>query len=107
MRSLDEWIGRDDDDPVPPRVRLRVFERFDGRCTICTRKIMTGEKWTCEHVVALINKGGNRESNLAVTCSWCLPEKNADDLHEKSSVYHKRARHLGIDLKPKRKWGCR
>lgn len=107
MRSVEEWIGRNDDDPVPPRVRLRVFDAKGGKCHKCTRKIMVGEPWTCEHIIALANKGPNRESNLGVTCCNCLPEKNADDLAEKSSVYHKRARHLGIDLKPKWKRGFR
>jgi len=27
-RSIPEWIGRIDDTPVPPRVRLRALERF-------------------------------------------------------------------------------
>jgi hypothetical protein len=31
-RSLGEWIGRSDDTPVPPRVRLRAFERFARGC---------------------------------------------------------------------------
>ena len=31
-RSVPEWVGRTDDTPVPPRVRLRVLERFGRRC---------------------------------------------------------------------------
>jgi hypothetical protein len=27
-RSRPEWRGKTDDDPVPPRVRLRIFERM-------------------------------------------------------------------------------
>lgn len=105
MRSVNEWIGRDDDEAPPPRVRVRVFDRKGGRCHRCTRKILTGEPWTLEHVIAVINKGQNRESNLDVTCSWCLPEKNAEDVAEKSDVYHKRAKHLGVPLKKKRRFG--
>jgi 5-methylcytosine-specific restriction protein A len=104
-RSLPEWVGATPDSPIPPRVRVRVFDRFEGRCHRCTRKIGAADKWTLEHLVALINGGANRESNLTVTCDWCLPEKNSEDVAEKSSVYHKRAKHLGVDLKPKRKWG--
>lgn len=105
-RILDEWIGRDDDEAVPPRVRVRVFDRFDGRCHKCTRKIFPArETWTCEHIKALINGGKNREKNLGVTCCNCLPEKNAEDVSEKSSVYHKRARHLGVETKTKWRWG--
>lgn len=103
-RSLPEWIGETPDTPVPPRVRVRVFDRCGGRCHRCTRKILTGEKWTLEHLKAAINGGANRESNFGVTCSWCLPDKNAEDVAEKSSVYTKRAKFLGVELKRKRKW---
>src|SRR5262245_45572141 len=94
-RSVAEWIGKTDDAPVPPRVRLRVFERENGKCHACRRKIRPGEKWTCEHVIALENHGPNRESNLALTCSNCLPNKNAADAAEKSKTYAVRSKHTG------------
>lgn len=100
-RSTAEWIGDDDDTAVPDRVRVRVFDRKKGRCHRCTRKILTGERWTCEHLIALINwrataeqPHGNRESNLDVTCCNCLPAKNAEDVAEKSEVYQDRKRHV-------------
>lgn len=106
-RSVPEWIGATPDTPAPPRVRLRVFERGEGKCHRCTRKIAAGEKWTLEHLVALINGGQNRESNLGVTCRWCLPEKNAEDVARKSKDYEVRAKHRGIRLKPKHRWPSR
>lgn len=96
MRTVPEWIGKTDDEPPPPRVRVRVFDRFNGRCGECERKIFAGEKWTCEHIKALINGGENREKNLGVTCDWCLPGKNAADVGEKSKTYKMRAKHLGV-----------
>ena len=30
-RSVPEWIGKTDDTPAPPRVRLRVLERCEGK----------------------------------------------------------------------------
>lgn len=95
-RSVPEWIGKTPDSPVPPRVRLRVFDRKHGRCHRCWRKIAAGEQWTCEHLKALTNGGENRERNLDVTCGWCLPIKNAEDVAEKSRVYERRASHVGI-----------
>src|SRR5262245_27233848 len=95
-RSVPEWIGKTPDTPVPPRVRLRVFEREGGKCHKCTRKIAAGEKWTCEHVKAVINGGANREANLACTCANCLPGKNAADVAEKAAVAKTRKAHLGI-----------
>lgn len=95
-RSVPEWVGATPDTPAPARVRVRVFDRCEGRCDTCGRKIAAGETWTLEHRKALINGGQNRESNLGVTCNWCLPEKNATDVAEKSRTYRKRAKHLGI-----------
>lgn len=96
MRSVKEWIGKTDDTPVPPRVRLRVWERYRGKCHRCKRKIFAGESWTCEHVIALANKGENREKNLNITCAWCLPGKNAEDVAEKSKTYARKAKHIGV-----------
>lgn len=95
-RSVQEWIGATPDTAIPPRVRVRVFDAKGGRCHKCTREIPPAEAWTCEHLIAIINGGPNRESNLDVTCGWCLPEKNAADVAEKASVYAKRAKHLGV-----------
>lgn len=99
-RAVEEWVGKDDDTAIPDRVRLRVFDKADGRCT-CTKKIRVGEKWTLEHVIALVNwlktdeqPHGNRESNLGVTCCNCLKPKNDADVAEKSAVYEKRKKHV-------------
>lgn len=99
-RSVAEWVGDNPDTAIPPRIRLRVFEAKHGRCHACTRKVLTGEAWTCEHVIALINGGENRERNLDITCCNCLAPKNAADVAEKSLIYRKRSKHLGLD-KPK------
>lgn len=95
-RSVPEWVGKTADTAAPPRVRLRVFQRCDGRCDRCGRRIGPGEKWTLEHLKALINGGQNRETNLRVTCSWCLPAKNAEDVAEKSRVASVAKKHWGI-----------
>lgn len=95
-RTVKEWVGKSPDEAVPPRVRVRVFTRKDGRCGECTRKIAAGEGWICEHLVALINGGQNRESNLGVTCLWCKPEKDAADVAVKSKTYDMRRKHIGV-----------
>ena len=101
-RSCEEWRGETADDVPPPRVRLRVFDRHHGICWRCTRKIAAGERWQCDHVIAVINGGKNWESNLAPLCSWCEPEKNAEDVAEKSATYKTRAKHVGIETTAKR-----
>jgi 5-methylcytosine-specific restriction protein A len=43
-RALPEWIGKTADSAVPARVRVRIFDRYEGRCQCgCNRKIMAGE----------------------------------------------------------------
>jgi len=100
-RSTNEWIGRTPDTPIPPRVKLRVFDRHAGICHLSGRKIMPGEPWECDHVIALINGGENRETNLAPALRDKHREKTAADVREKSEVARRRQSYLGI--KPKRK----
>lgn len=104
-RSTDEWIGKTDDTPIPPRVKLRVFERHHGICHLSGRRISAGEPWECDHVVALVNGGENRESNLAPALADKHREKTKDDVAEKSRVRRKQSRNLGIKRKPSRSWG--
>lgn len=99
MRSIEEWIGKSDDTPVPPRVKLRVFERHGGICHISLRRIQAGEPWDAEHVLAIANGGENRESNLAPALRAKHPQKTAQDLKLKSKAYHRRRKHLGIHSK--------
>lgn len=105
-RELPEWIGATADTPIPPRVKLRVFERHGGVCHLSGRKIRAGEPWDCDHVKALINGGENRESNLAPALRDKHRAKTAEDVAEKSAVYAKRTAYLG--LKPKgRGWNTK
>lgn len=97
-RSTEEWIGKTDDSDPPPRVRLRVFLRYDGKCQGgCGRKIVSGERWVCDHKQAVINDGENCESNLQPICDWCDKKvKTPADVAEKSATYEKRLAHYGI-----------
>lgn len=103
-RTLPEWIGKTPDTPVPDRVRVRVFERCGGLCGRCGRKIRPGDGWTLEHEKALINGGENREGNMGLTCDWCLPAKNAQDVAEKAKVYQVKKHHIG--LRKKSRFAC-
>lgn len=95
-RSTPEWIGKTDDTPAPPRVRLRVFERFGGVCQITGRKIQTGDQWDLDHEVALINGGENRESNLRPVLRTAHRKKTAEDVRAKAKSDRIRKKHLGL-----------
>lgn len=95
-REVEEWIGAAPNQAIPPRVRARVFERHGGVCHIAKRKIRAGEAWECDHVIALVNGGQHRESNLAPALKDMHSEKTANDVAIKSKVARQRAKHLGI-----------
>lgn len=95
-RRVDEWIGASADSPVPSRVRLRVFERAGGICHISGRKIGPGDKWEIDHVIALVNGGENRESNLAPALTEAHRAKTREDVAQKAKDRRVRSKHLGI-----------
>lgn len=94
-RSVPEWIGSSPDAKVPPRVRVRIFEREHGVCHLSGRKIAAGEPWELDHVVALTNGGTHSESNLKPALIAKHKEKTARDVAEKAAVYAKRSKHIG------------
>ncbi len=99
-RSNDEWIGKTDDQKVPPRVRQRVFDRHNGICHLTGRKIQPGERWELEHVHALILGGQHRESNMAPALAAAHKVKTATEMKVKSKIARVRKKHIGI-AKPK------
>lgn len=98
-RAVEEWIGATPDTPAPPRVRLRRFDHFNGVCQLTFRKIRPGDKWELHHAKALINGGENRESNLVPVLKAAHKLETAANVAEKSRVYAKRLKHVGITPK--------
>lgn len=95
-RSNDEWIGKHPDSAIPPRVRLRIFEAHGGICHITGRKIRPGDKWDCDHIIALCNGGEHRESNLAPAIREAHRAKTAEDVAQRAKDDRVRKKHLGI-----------
>lgn len=96
-RAVPEWIGKGPDSNPPPRVRLRVFDRYEGRCQCgCNRKILAGEAWDLEDTIAIVNGGERRESNFKPWLKEHHKGKTARDVREKSIVRRKRMKSLGI-----------
>lgn len=105
-RSVPEWIGKTTDAKIPPRVRLRVFERFDGICQETGRKIRAGDQWDCDHERALTNGGEHRESNLRLVLREAHRRKTAEDVRQKAKDSRVRKKHLGLH-QPKHKMSYR
>lgn len=95
-RAVPEWIGKTDDSKVPPRVRLRIFEREGGKCHLSGRRIMPGDLWDLDHGKALINGGEHRESNLFPALRDKHREKTREDVAEKAVTARVKAKHIGI-----------
>lgn len=103
MRSIPEWIGSTPDAKIPPRVRLRIFEREGGRCYLSGRKIMPGDQWDLDHRQALCNGGEHRESNLFPALREPHREKTAADVSTRAKTDRIRKKHLGLWPAPSRK----
>jgi 5-methylcytosine-specific restriction enzyme A len=95
-RQVEMWIGKTDDSPIPPRVRLRIFERHGGVCYLSGRKIMPGDKWEAEHIIALCNGGRHSEDNLAPALVEPHKIKTVADVKQKAKNDRVRKKHLGI-----------
>jgi 5-methylcytosine-specific restriction protein A len=93
-REVPEWIGKNDDEPPPPRVKLRIFKRFGGTCQICFSKIISGPEY--DHRVALVNAGENRETNIVPLHGKCHSLKSKTDMAIKSADRKTQLHHYGI-----------
>jgi 5-methylcytosine-specific restriction endonuclease McrA len=82
--------------------RLSVWERDKGHCAICGRKLAPGDVWQADHPRALGLGGPDCLELLRVICSWCYPEKNADDTRRIAKAKRGKARHVGAKAKSQR-----
>lgn len=100
-RSVPEWVGRHDDQKVPDRVRLRIFDREGGICHLTGEKIdPVRDAWDLDHKIALILGGGHRETNLFPAKREPHRRKTAVEVAVKAKIARTRKKHLGI-AKPK------
>jgi len=96
-RSVDIWRGTTDDAAIPPRVKLRIWNREGGRCSITGRKIMPGEPFDYEHRVALCNGGSHDEMNIVLVLRGKVHQaKTARDVAIKAKTDRMAKKHLGI-----------
>lgn len=102
-RSVPEWIGKTDDAKIPPRVKLRIFEREGGICHLTGVKIQPGDEWDADHKIPLILGGEHRESNLFPALREAHRKKTKTEMAVKAKIAAVRKKHLGI--KPDKRSG--
>ncbi len=96
-RDVPEWIGKDDDAKIPPRVKDRVAQRAGDCCQTCSREIGGRLRAEFDHIIPLILGGKNREANLQLLCNECHGAKTKRDVKIKAKVARVRRRQkLGI-----------
>lgn len=96
MRTVSEWVARDDDAKIPDRVKDRIAYRASGCCQKCMRAIVGTLRAEFDHAIPLIIGGEHRESNLQLLCHECHGAKTALDVKLKAKIARVRKRHLGI-----------
>lgn len=96
MREVPEWIADNDNQTIPARVKVRVFDRAGGKCAHCTLTIVGKLRPAYDHIQALVNGGEHRECNLQLLCVPCHAVKTRADVGEKSILARKRLKQIGI-----------
>jgi 5-methylcytosine-specific restriction protein A len=95
-REVPEWKATHDNQAIPARVKVRVFDRAGGVCAECTLPIVGKLLPAYDHIQALINGGKHEEYNLQLLCVPCHAVKTKADVAEKATTYRKRSKHLGL-----------
>lgn len=94
-RPVKEWIGKRPESAAPSKVRQRVRDRDGAICRLCKTQIKDIESFELDHIIALINGGENRETNLSAVHSHCHKDKTASDVAEKAKVAAMRQKFTG------------
>jgi 5-methylcytosine-specific restriction protein A len=96
-RSVPEWIGRTPDSAIPKAVKLRIWEREEGRCYLTGLKINAlKDSYEFEHVIALANGGEHRESNIRLALKAAHKVKSTDDAGITAKIRRVRLKHRGL-----------
>ena len=93
-RLVDEWVGRTANSRPPQHVRVRIFDRYEGRCYITGVKLRPGH-WHLDHILALEDGGKNVESNLAPIDDVEHRKKTSSENSRRAAADAIRAKHIG------------
>jgi 5-methylcytosine-specific restriction protein A len=85
-RAIPEWIARHDDQAVPEKVQLRVFERDERKCFLCGLLIRPGDGLDFHHRTPLIDGGRHAENNLVPVHRRCHRLQTAREAAERAAI---------------------
>lgn len=103
-RETDEWIGKTDDDAIPRRVQLRIWQKQAwgnpngyAVCYLTGKPIAPGDDFQLDHVIPLILKAaGHRESNLKFCLTYAHRKKSAQEMAVRAESDARIASHHGL-----------
>jgi len=96
---MTEDVGTTRRKVLTPAQRLAMFERHNGICCICGKKITARHKWIDEHLIPLGLGGTNDPSNRGPAHDFCADAKTHGkdgDLARIAKAKRVKMRHLGI-----------
>lgn len=101
-RKVEEWIGRSDDSMPGKLVRDRLSRAQGDCCATCRHAFGPKRRAHCDHVIALIDGGENRESNLQMICADCHKAKTSAEATARAKTRDIRASHIMAE--PRSNW---
>lgn len=92
--KLKEWVGKTAEAMPGQTVLLRLYAKQNGICACgCGQSMnLNRDKVDCDHRVALIDDGENRESNLQLLLHVCHKGKTAKEATARSEERRHKAK---------------
>lgn len=100
--KLKEWVGRTPEAMPGQTVLLRLYTKQNGICACGCGQVMNlnRDKVDCDHIIALIDGGGNRESNLQLLLHPCHKAKTSAEATARSEGRRHKAKAFTTLRKP-------
>ncbi|KLK90061.1 hypothetical protein AA309_27970 [Microvirga vignae] len=87
---------------LTPCRRLQVWEKTNGTCVLCDRKIDGGrERWIAEHIRALELGGADAVENMGPAHEACALDKTRADHRLAAKAKRQKIRHIGAEGSPR------
>jgi 5-methylcytosine-specific restriction protein A len=102
-RSVALWVGSSDDAAIPKAVKLRIWTREGGKCSLTGRKIMVGDAFDYEHRIPLSMGGRHAEDNIVLALREAHKLKSAEETTARAKADRIKLKHLGQWPAPIRK----
>lgn len=95
MRTVPEWIGRNDDAVPTEKCKLRILERQGWVCAVSGVQFRDGVKAEFDHITPLWLGGENRESNLQAITVAAHKAKTKTEATVRAKVDANRIKRVG------------